>query len=147
MNSTIKWARLLYLAMTLLFFVPAFTQVKQETCTNQSPRNVTIKLESANRAPYNYVSTVPLVIPDTGRWPESIRYQRQELKRCDQHYHAPVENVQGCDGEKLPAGPDVPPPTGSWVEVHTVFALGVDSTGRCADRLDHDLECCIKPPF
>ena len=148
MNFTIKWARLPYLVMPLLFLIPAFTQVRQETCTNQSPRNVTVKLDSTNRAPYNYVSTVPLASPVTGTWPESVRYQRQDLKRCDQHYHAPVENVQGCDGEKLPPSrPDVPPPPGSWIEVHTVFALAVDSTGKCADHLDHDLACCITPPF
>lgn len=133
------------LAMLLLFAIPALTQ---QTCTNQSPRNVTIKQDSPKRVPYNYVAQIPLVTRIEADWPDKIYYQKQTLSRCDQHYHAPVENIQGCDGEKPGAAEsEATPPAGQWIEVHTVYALEVSDSPDCADRLDHGLSCCKKPPF
>lgn len=140
-----KWA--LYLSLLpLLLSVTASTQ---DTCTNQSPRNVNDRFNSPEAAPYNYVSRTPLVIPTTNpQWPEAVYYQKRALHRCDQHYHAPVENVQGCPGEKEPpSGSEPIPGEGKWVEIHTVYALGVKNDGECSDHLDHNLACCTAPPF
>jgi hypothetical protein len=67
------------------------------------------------------------------------------LHRCGQHYHFPIENPQGCKGETEAKGGEAkgPPPPGSWVEVHTVFAAVV-RTGQCDPET---LDCCEKGPF
>jgi hypothetical protein len=80
---------------------------------------------------------------------DKIIYQRHELELCDRHYHVPVENTQGCPSEKVDKRPggSGPPPLGQWVEIHNVYAAGVDRTGECATGHDHDLKCCAKPPF
>lgn len=78
----------------------------------------------------------------------TIKYKGQTLKRCDQHYHVPVENTQGCHGEKtgtLPPPGQVPPPD-QWIEIHTVYAPEIDPDPKCADGLDHDLKCCKGEP-
>lgn len=139
---------LLFLGMPLLFVAPGFTQT---TCTDQSPRNLTYLRESPKHVDYNYINATPLVIPYQGAdhpWPDAINYQRHVLLRCDQHYHFPIENQQGCPGEPPPAAKAAPTPVpGDWIEVHTVYALQVRSDGECADHLDHDLACCTTPPF
>jgi len=104
---------------------------------------------------YNFVSGAELVKPINEN---RVEYQRIELELCDRHYHTPVENVQGCPNEKGlaaaetekksgPSGPSGPPPLGSWVEVHNVYAAKVDRTGECSVGHDHDLRCCAAPPF
>jgi len=142
-----RWVPIsLHLVIPFLFVMTGFTQT---TCTNQSPRDVTYLPES-KRAPYNYLSGTALVVPNLSQpWPEAIYYQKQTLLRCDQHYHVPVENTQGCPGERSSGsqkGKETPP-VGQWIELHTVYALQVSNDTKCADHLDHDLKCCLAPPF
>jgi len=110
----------------------------------QSPRNVNTNREKG--VEYNFVSTKPLITD--AKEPETIKFRGQTLYRCDQHYHVPVENTQGCANEQNGKPPEhgVPPPD-QWIEVHTVYAAGVSDEEKCKDRLDHNLECCTKPPF
>ena len=73
-----------------------------------------------------------------------IRGRQAPLVFCGQHYHAPVENVQGCGNED--ALISAPPPAGSgrapdprqWIEVHTVYAPGVKPNCQAWQSLD----CC-----
>jgi hypothetical protein len=123
-------------------------------CADQSPRNLNMHLDRTGPPQqgfdYNFVSGAELVTPINEN---HVEYQRIELELCDRHYHTPVENVQGCPGEKPPPGSasaakkSEPPPVGSWVEVHKVYAAAVDHTGECSIGHDHDLKCCAKPPF
>lgn len=122
----------------------------QSACINQSPRDVLYQPPAGSPpAPgldYNYQSTVPVV---TFPEPTTVKYQGQTLHVCDQHYHVPVENIQGCTDEKKGTPPPhgTPPPVGQWIEVHTVYALEVDSDPACANAPDRNLACCKKPPF
>jgi hypothetical protein len=79
---------------------------------------------------------------------DSIRYTRLSdgkrfvLKRCGQHYHCEIENVQpDCDQHRSPGdspGECAWPVPGQWVEIHTVF-----STKPAAEDCDPEtLECC-----
>jgi hypothetical protein len=65
------------------------------------------------------------------------------LVYCGQHYHAPVENVQGCAGETdlLPRQGKTPPP-GQWVEIHTLYAPEARASGCDPEKLD----CCVGHP-
>ena len=126
--KTAVWSAVLLLAVAL----PGAAQ--QPSCPNpQSPR----KLDPSNHSLYDVTSKNSIV-----KWSppaSSIQYYArpgcapQTLQRCGQHYHAPVENTQGCPGETGPG----------WVEVHTVFAAEV-SSGNC-DPVT--LDCCKKGPF
>ena len=110
----------------------------------QSPRNVNTDKDKG--VEYNFVSTNSLITE--AKEPETIRFRGQLLFRCDQHYHVPVENTQGIPKEREGKPPEEgPPPAGQWIEVHTVYAAGVSDEDKCRDRLDHDLKCCVKPPF
>ncbi len=66
------------------------------------------------------------------------------LVRCGQHYHAPVENVQGCPGETvlMPLSGKTPR-LGQWIEVHTVYAPEVKPPGTCDPE---SLNCCVGHP-
>ena len=118
----------------LLLAVSSPGIAQQPSCPNpQSPRN----LNPTNPSLYDMTSKNSIV-----QWTPpaaSVQYfarpgcAPQRLVRCGQHYHAPVENTQGCQGE-----------TGhGWVEIHTVFAAEVNS-GSC-DPVT--LECCKTGPF
>lgn len=141
-------------ALCVVLTVPVVRGYSQSACINQSPRDVKYKplVEGAPPAPgldYNFWSTAPVVVTSQ-ETPATIRYQGQTLHVCDQHYHVPVENIQGClherDGEPPSAGKA--PRAGQWIEVHTVYALEVDdSNPNCAKKPDNDLACCKKPPF
>jgi hypothetical protein len=140
-----------FVALCLVLTVLAARSYSQSACINQSPRNVLYQPVPATTPPapgldYNFWSTVPVV---TFPSPTTVTYQGQVLRVCDQHYHSPVENIQGCPNEKEGTTPPhgVPPPVGQWVEVHTVYALEVDSSPDCANGPDRNLACCKKPPF
>lgn len=139
----------IFVALCLVLTISAVRSYSQSACINQSPRNVKYQppTEGAPPAPgldYNFWSTVPVV--DTSNVPSEVRYQGQTLRVCDQHYHVPVENVQGCTGEKegVPPQPGKPPDVGQWIEVHTVYAAEVDPNCKGPDN---NLTCCQKPPF
>lgn len=143
----------IFVTLCLMLTVSTVRSYSQSACINQSPRNVEYKpAVGAPPAPgldYNFWSTVPVVVTSK-EVPTTIRYQGQTLKLCDQHYHVPVENIQGCphetEGELPPPGK--PPDVGQWIEVHTVYALEVDeSNPDCATKPDQNLACCKKPPF
>ena len=74
-----------------------------------------------------------------------IRGRQAPLVFCGQHYHAPVENVQGCTGETTlisappPDGSGRAPDPGQWIEVHTVYAPAVRPD--CQDW--QSLDCCV----
>ena len=156
-----RLSALLLAAAVLGPAAPAISQASQPQspgpCVNQSPRQIVFD-QSRQTPPeqgmdYNFTSTVPLMamVPNV---PE-ILYQQHTLKLCDQHYHYPVENIQGCSNAKKEArpveasakDPVPPPPLGQWIELHTVFAAEVSTTGECSSGHDHDLQCCLKPPF
>ena len=151
---------LFLIAPILTLVTPAFTQSPQPQgpCVNQSPRQIvfdqTRQTPPAQGVDYNFTSTIPLVNVDPPN-PEVIQYQAHTLQRCDQHYHYPVENIQGCStdtkgtqpAETKKNEPGPPPPLGQWIEMHTVYAAEISTTGECASGLDHDLRCCLKPPF
>ncbi|HZS28233.1 MAG TPA: hypothetical protein VFB76_13470 [Candidatus Angelobacter sp.] len=138
----------IFVALCLVFMV-SVRSYSQSACINQSPRNVKYQppTEGAPPAPgldYNFWSTAPVV--DTSKPPATIEYQGQTLRVCDQHYHVPVENIQGCphETEGKPPEPGKLPEAGQWIEVHTVYALEVDP--NCGST-DNNLTCCKMPPF
>ncbi|HEY2171367.1 MAG TPA: hypothetical protein VGJ30_17205 [Candidatus Angelobacter sp.] len=128
----------------------AFMQGQQaDSCVNQSPRQVVFDRNRtsppAQGLDYNFFSTSPLVQRTSE---EQIKYQGHTLYRCDKHFHIPVENIQGCAQERVDKRtPDNPLPIDQWLEIHTVYAAVVSRTGQCESGLDHDLACCIVPPF
>jgi len=146
------------LPAALLLLAPATAQPQSRgPCVDQSPRQVqfdmTRETPPAQGEDYNFSSTVPLAAIAPGE-PKEITYQQHPLERCDRHYHIPVENTQLCPGErKLPPTSSGnkkepgPPRPGDWVEMHTVYAAEVSTTGECATFGDHALRCCLKPPF
>jgi hypothetical protein len=146
------WVRInrIFVALSLSLTVWAGRSYSQSACINQSPRNVLYQpAPGAPPAPgldYNFKSTVPVV---TFGAPSEVNYQGRVLHVCDQHYHVPVENIQGCANEKQGTPPPhgVAPPVGQWIEVHTVYAAEVDSKPECANAPDKNLACCMKPPF
>ena len=140
-----------FLVLCLILLALCVTQgYAQSACINQSPRDVTLRKQLNDRPPvagvdYNYKSSTQLITPIDQK---TIQYQGQTLHICDQHYHVPVENVQGCSDEKKGTPPEHgPPPVGQWIEVHTVYAAVVDSSPKCADGPDNNLGCCKMPPF
>jgi hypothetical protein len=150
--SGIIW---MFLVCLLTFVAPAVAQPApspQGTCINQSPRKV--KFDPTRTSPpsqgedYNFVSPAPVVETSTPN-PARIKYQGRELELCDRHYHIPVENIQGCTDEKADKRPNGsgPPPVGQWVEIHNVYAREASHAGECAHGHDHELKCCLKPPF
>lgn len=137
----------IFLALCLFTLALMARGYSQSTCINQSPRDLTLN-RPTNEPPvlgldYNYQSTTPLavLVNDT-----TVQYQGQTLHICDRHYHVPVENVQGCQNEKV-GTPKDPPPVGQWIEFHSVYALVVDSAAGCAEGPDRNLACCRTPPF
>ncbi|HEY7403525.1 MAG TPA: hypothetical protein VIB39_08390 [Candidatus Angelobacter sp.] len=135
----------------ILLVVFAARGYSQTTCINQSPRDITLQKAELDAKPpvagldYNYTSATPLINPLDAR---TIQYQGQTLHLCDQHYHVPVENVQGCTNEHDGNPPDHgPPPVNQWIEFHSVYAMVVDSSPECANGPDNNLACCKTPPF
>jgi hypothetical protein len=109
----------------------------------QSPRNIDPNVVPS---PYNGKSPVSIV---TNVQPGSIVYTPraggapQTLLRCGQHYHFPIENPQGCQGEVPCTAPHEMPAPGQWVEIHTVYAAKVRTDGCDPETLD----CCVEAPF
>jgi hypothetical protein len=126
---------------------PAVTPpvVEPPCAVPQSPRNV-------NRAapdPYCGRSNNSMVVSlspsqDSGRFRLGPGPCVQPLVQCGQHYHAPVENVQGCPGETnlLPMVGNTPGP-GQWIEVHSVYAPEAKTSGCDREQLD----CCVGHPI
>jgi hypothetical protein len=101
----------------------------------QSPRDVTQGRHTSD-------SLVVSVSTDQKQvW---IRGRQAPLVFCGQHYHAPVENVQGCRGETAlisappQDGSGRAPDPGQWIEVHTVYAPEVKPNCQAWQSLD----CC-----
>lgn len=113
----------------------------------QAPRNVNPR---AVPSPYNGRSDHSIVVSvsPTG---DEVRYQArvpgapiETLYRCGQHYHVPVEDVQGCAAETEVVTPPGAPPSfvpapGQWIEVHTVYASDKPPV-PCPDP--ESLNCC-----
>jgi hypothetical protein len=110
----------------------------------QSPRNVN---PEATPSPYLCTVTDSLVSVSPLQDYVELRARpgmcAQKLVRCGQHYHTPVENVQGCPGETdlMPLSGNTPGP-GQWIEVHTVYAPEVKTQGCNPEKLD----CCVGHP-
>ena len=144
LNNIISWG----MAILLSAVVAAQGQNSPQACTIfQSPRNVNPKPWPGvyNGNPPNRERSLVTRVNGAA----TIVYNDQTLVRCDQHYHVPVENTQGCDGEttgKLPPPGEVPD-VNQWVEVHTVYAPGLKPTEDCKDALDHNLQCCVGDPI
>lgn len=109
----------------------------------QTPRNVD---PAATPRPCTVTSSLVSV---SGSQDEVKLYARpgecaERLVRCGQHYHAPVENVQGCPGETVLIPPKGKTPgVGQWIEVHTVYAPAVKAPGTCDPE---SLNCCVGHP-
>jgi hypothetical protein len=138
------WNVVLLLALS----IPAAAQ--QPNCPNpQSPRDLnpaTVPL------PYDLTSRQSIVdwVPPA----KEVQYRArrdcapQTLHYCGQHFHAPVENLQGCKGEPKirlttdEVAKEVKP--GDLVEIHTVYAAKVRPFADC-DPVT--LSCCEEGPF
>jgi hypothetical protein len=111
----------------------------------QSPRNV-----NPMATPSPYLCTVNGSLVTVSRSQNSVVLRArpgacaQSLVRCGQHYHAPVENVQGCPGETvlMPLSGKTPSP-GQWIEVHTLYAPVAKPRGTCDPE---KLDCCVGHP-
>lgn len=115
----------------------------------QSPRDVDPNAEPSLYALTAHVSFVGHAHADSLTYLPRAGGPPLTLVRCGQHYHFPIENHQGCDGEwaaseaAMESDGAVPPP-GSWVEVHTVYA----AKRRPPDECDSEtLSCCKEGPF
>jgi hypothetical protein len=123
----------------------ASTPVTEPPCpVPQSPRNVDPR---AQPSPYLCTNQNSLVRinPDQGSVSLQVRPGcSTRLVYCGQHYHAPVENVQGCPGETdlLPQQGKTPP-VGQWIEVHTLYAPAAKTSGCDPEGLD----CCVGHPI
>jgi hypothetical protein len=111
----------------------------------QSPRDVN---PNAKPSPYNGTSTSSVVV-SVSPTEDSLQFRPrnggavQTLVRCGQHYHVPVETVQGCAGEiEVITPPGKTPGPGQWIEVHTVYAPRV--TKPCENP--EGLGCCEGQP-
>lgn len=145
--SRLKIARVACLGGSLLVALAAAGTGQQPSCPNpQTPRNLDPKVSGL----YDKVTRSSIV-----NWAppaQSVEYRArpecapQKLLRCGQHYHFPVENTQGCQGEarsRNAARAAAEPQPGDLVEVHTVFASKVRASGCDPVTLD----CCEKGPF
>lgn len=153
-SSTAPCLRILAAGL-LLAAAPAWGGEEGAYCPNaQSPRELD---RGARPSPYELTSQSSIV----GRVePGSIVYlprvggETVTLYRCGQHYHRPIENLQGCPGEKATTGGEDeaaeaaeaagPPPPGTWVEIHTVYAANQNAPAGCDPET---LSCCTDPPF
>jgi hypothetical protein len=134
------------LAACLMFAALATRGAVAPPCAvPQSPRNVNAK---AYPSPYNGTSRDSMVV-SVSPSQDSVQFRPrpgapvQKLVRCGQHYHAPVETVQGCAGETeviTPPGKTSGP--GQWIEVHTVYAP--NATPHCENP--ESLDCCLGQP-
>src|SRR5260370_16177160 len=75
---------------------------------------------------------------------DAVKYTRRSdrhtflLKRCGQHYHCHIENVQPACGQQWMPGECGKPAPDDWVEVHTVL-----STAPVVEDCDPErLTCC-----
>jgi len=125
--------------------LPALAQTAaKKTCPNyQSPR----ELARYNQNPSFSVGRAPAADGDAVRYTRRSDGRQFILKRCGQHYHCHVENVQpGCDGQKGATGTCEAPKPGDWVEIHTLYAermapVGCDPEGTpgcCATAAPND---------
>lgn len=120
-------------------------------CTNfQSGRNISRFPRSSS--PFNGESRTSMVI-SLAKDGSSLEYRPrcdgpvQTLKRCGQHFHCHVENVQGCPGETPTPPGGTPAPCGALmggnrIEVHTVYSAVVKES--CDDP--EGLTCCLVGP-
>ena len=90
----------------------------------QSPRNVA---SSNGTSDQSIVLSISESQEELTYRPRGSTAKPETLYRCGQHYHVPVEDVQGCAGEAVVTTPPatekpwVPGP-GQWIEVHTVYS-------------------------
>jgi hypothetical protein len=111
-----------------------------QSCINQSPRRLDEPRPVINTslvAPG--VDDTLFYTPPTGA--------KVKLSRCGQHYHCEIENFQGCPGQQLTLNPPQtcrPVPLGGWIEIHTVYAAGVERDQYCDPET---LNCCKTGPY
>ena len=134
-------------AVLLLLALAAGGAVTPPCPAPQSPRNINPR---AVPSPYNGRSThsiVESVSPSQDEvryWPRGAAGPIETLYRCSQHYHVPVEDVQGCAAETEVITPPGTPPArvpapGQWIEVHTAYASDKPPV-PCPDP--ESLDCC-----
>jgi hypothetical protein len=115
--------------------MPGIAQPAAKTCDNaQSPR----VLENYGQRPSFSIDRAPASEGDAIVYVQRPQGRRYLLRRCGQHYHCHVENVQPHCGQKGAAGECGQPTPGSWVEIHTVYSVMV-GTGCDPETLD----CCL----
>lgn len=131
----------------LLLALSAPGAAQQPSCPNpQSPRDLNPR---STPPPYDQTSNQSIV--DWTPPAQAVQYRArpdcapQPLRICGQHYHFPVENRQGCDGEvRRPEKTGAEVETGDRVEIHTVYAAKVRPFSDC-DPVT--LDCCEEGPF
>jgi len=123
--------------------LPGFAQYAAKTCNNpQSPR----RLENYSNRPSFTVGRPAAADGDAVRYTRLSDGRQFLLKRCGQHYHCQVENVQPQCGQTGATGTCGEPTPNSWVEIHTLYAermapVGCDpeaTPGCCATAATGD---------
>ena len=138
-------------AALLIAAAPAWGGAEGTYCPNaQSPRNVDRRDRPSPYQLTSRTSFVGVVGPASAEYLPRPGGPPQTLYRCGQHYHFPIETPQGCKGEAAAGGHSAageagaPPPPGSRVEIHTVYAANETAPPNCDPET---LDCCTDPPF
>jgi hypothetical protein len=133
-------------AFAILLAAPASVAEDARFCPNgQSPRDLT---PQADPSPYELAgddSFLTRADDETAVYAPRAGGPPVTLHRCGQHYHHPVENVQGCRGEA--SGDDdatEPGAVGTRIEIHTVYAANREHPEGCDPET---LDCCTDGPF
>jgi hypothetical protein len=132
-RARIGFVALAVVTVATCFCQRASAQAAAAACGNpQSPRELKSYQNqptfSVSRSPDSGATVVYTRTSDNRKW---------TLKRCGQHYHCQVENVQPACGQHGASGTCGAPAPGNWVEVHTVYSTK-PATGCDPETLD----CC-----
>jgi hypothetical protein len=142
LHRIVAWSAVLLLAAVAA--VAARGDTAGAYCANaQSPRDLD---RAATPSPYQLAAGASFIKPAGTRL--AVYLPRpggapQTLHRCGQHYHLPIENPQGCENE-APAAAEAPPPPGTRIEIHTVYAANPVPPPGCDPET---LACCTEGPF
>jgi hypothetical protein len=130
------------LGAVLLITIPSArgAAVEHACSIPQSPRNIDRQAQPSPYDATSHSSIVKVLTPDTIEYTPRAGGTPTTLSRCGQHYHLPIENLQGCTGEITPGKEPKP---GSRIEIHTVYAAKVGHDGCNPETL----ECCQAEPF
>jgi hypothetical protein len=98
----------------------------KECLNDQSPR----RLQYYSNRPSFFVERAPASQGDAVFYTRRTDGRRWLLKRCGQHYHCQVENIQPTCRQESSTRECGEPTLNSWVEIHTLYAEKM-ATGNC----------------